>query len=129
MSNATLLHILIAVHTLIGAVSTASLVYLFVAAWKRKSPAQDHLLLFALIWPFVNLVLMSVNGMVCPMQDWAKMLTGQQAGWVRDIYWVPENWLRIVPWTYAPSYALGAALVFLRIRRKAPEPVPPRRPA
>jgi hypothetical protein len=115
MSDATLLHILIAVHTLIGAISTASLVYLFVAAWKSKNPTKDPLLVFALVWPFANLVLMALNGMVCPMQDWAKMLTGQHAGWVRDIYWIPESWLRIVPWTYGPSYALGAALVFGRL--------------
>jgi hypothetical protein len=40
--NALLLHILLAVHTLIGAVSTACLVTLFVAAWQGKSPASSR---------------------------------------------------------------------------------------
>ena len=117
MNAATLLHILMAVHTLIGVISTASLVYLFVAAWRRKSPLRDPFLAFALIWPFVNLVLMAINGMVCPLQDVAQTLTGQDSVWVRDIYWVPEDWLKVVPWTYSISYVTGAALVFWRASR------------
>ena len=127
MNSATLLHILMAVHTLIGAISTACLFYLYYAAWRGWHPAKDRLLLIALIWPLANLILMAVNGMVCPMQNWAQALTGQHAGWVRDIYWVPENWLRVVPWTFSIGYFTGAALVFWRAVRKAPStPAPPR---
>ena len=117
MDHSLLLHILIAVHTLIGAINTACLSYLPYAAWKRRSPATDRLLLFALIFPLANLILMAANGMACPLQDWAKALAGQQTGWVRDIYWVPERWLRIIPWTFPISYLVGAALVVGRASR------------
>lgn len=118
MNESTLLHILMAVHTLIGAVSTACLVYLFVAAWKGRSPAKDPFLAFALIWPLANLTLMAFNGMVCPLQDAARTLTGQEEGWVRDIYWVPEGWLKIIPWTYPAFYLAGVVLVFGRLWAK-----------
>jgi len=130
MNSATLLHILMAVHTLIGAISTFCLFYLYVAAWRRRDPRRDRVLLAALVWPFADLILMAVNGMVCPMQDWAQALSGQHAGWVRDIYWVPESWLRLVPWTYSVSYVLGAVLVFARIRKPpASKSAPPPHPA
>ena len=125
MDSALLLHLLIASHTLIGAISTGCLFYLYYAAWRGRHPAKDRLLLVALIWPLVNLILMAINGMVCPMQDWAQALSGQHAGWVRDIYWVPERWLRLVPWTYSTSYVLGAVLVFARIRKAPSAPAPP----
>jgi hypothetical protein len=118
----TLLHILMAVHTLIGAVSTFCLAYLCYAAFKRRSPASDKLLMCALIWPLVNLIAMAANGMVCPLQNAAQALAGQpdgqQAGWVRDMYWVPQSWLKLVPWTYGPSYLIGATLVWWRSQRK-----------
>ncbi len=119
MKTATLLHILIAVHTLIGALSTFCLFYLYFAAWKRRHPSKDKLLLLALVWPLANLILMAANGMVCPLQNAAQALSGQYTGWVRDIYWVPESWLQIVPWTFGPSYAIGAALVCLRASKSA----------
>ena len=125
MDNALLLHLLIASHTLIGAISTACLVYLYYAAWRGRNPAKDRLLLVALIWPLANLILMAVNGMVCPMQNWAQALSGQHTGWVRDIYWVPENWLRVVPWTFSIGYFTGAALVFWRVLKQASKPAPP----
>jgi hypothetical protein len=115
MNNTLLLHILIAVHTLIAAVSTASLFYLPYAAIKGHSPRHDGLLVVALVWPLANLILMTVNGWVCPMQDWAKDLTGGEAGWVRDIFWVPESWLRIVPWTFPIGSFVGVVLVFGRL--------------
>ncbi len=117
MKTVPLLHILVAVHTLIGAISTFCLFYLFWAAWKRRHPARDKLLLLALIWPLVNLILLACNGWVCPLQNAAQALSGQHAGWVRDIYLVPESWLRIVPWSYPLSYVVGAALVWWRARR------------
>ena len=131
MSDATLLHILIAVHTLIGAVNTACLFYLPYAAWKGRSPATDRLLQVALVFPLANLILMAANGMACPLQGWAQALAGGQTGWVRDIYLVPESWLRIVPWTFPLGYFAGAALVFGRvlIKRRASAPAPPRHPA
>ena len=95
------------------------------AAWRRRRPKADKLLIFALIWPCANLVLMAANGMVCPLQDWAQALSGQHEGWVRDIYWIPESWLRLVPWTYSTSYVLGLVLVFARIRKQASKPAPP----
>lgn len=112
-----LLHILIAVHTLIGAVSTFCLVYLYWAAWRRRRPSVDKLLIFALVWPLANLILMAANGMVCPLQNAAQVLMGQHGGWVRDIYLVPESWLKIIPWTYPIFYGLGAALVWWRASR------------
>jgi len=118
MKTATLLHILVAVHTLIGVVSMASLFYLPYAAWKRRSPAKDRLLLVALAWPFVNLALLYFNGWECPMQSWAKALSGQHTGWVRDMYWVPESWLKLVPWTYSIGYVAGVALLLWRLRPK-----------
>jgi hypothetical protein len=117
--TATLLHILMAVHTLIGAVSSASLAYLYYAAWKRRRPTKDWILLAALTWPCVNLTLLVANGWVCPMQTWAQALTGEHGRWVRDIYWVPERWLRLIPWTYGPSYLVGVAAVWWRIKRRA----------
>jgi len=131
VSDATLLHILIAVHTLIGAVNTACLFYLPYAAWKGRSPATDRLLQVALVFPLANLILMAANGMACPLQHWAQTLAGPHAGWVRDIYGVPESWLRIVPWSFPISYALGAALVFgrLLLKKRLSESVPPRHPA
>lgn len=111
--TATLLHILIAVHTLIGAISTACLVYLFWAAWHRRAPKADKVLVFALVWPLANLVLMAANGMVCPLQNAAQALAGS-SGWVRDIYWVPEDWLAVIPWIYPVFYAIGAAAAWLR---------------
>ncbi len=131
MDHSLLLHILMAVHTLIGAVNIACLFYLPYAAWKGHSPAGDRLLAFALLFPLANLILMAVNGMVCPMQGWAQGLTGQHTGWVRDIYLVPERWLRIIPWTFPIGYVLGAALVFgrLLLRKRASAPVPPPRRA
>lgn len=122
MKTATLLHILIAVHTLIGAVSTFCLFYLFFAAWKRRHPGKDRLVLLALVWPLANLILMAANGMVCPLQNAAQALVGQSQGWVRDIYFVPESWLKAVPWTYGPSYAIGAALVWWRASRPGASP-------
>ncbi|MDE2182398.1 MAG: hypothetical protein KGJ78_05200 [Alphaproteobacteria bacterium] len=110
-----LLHILIAVHTLIAAISTGALFYLLYAALKGHSPAKDPILLFALVWPLANLVILAANGWTCPMQNWAQDLTGQHAGWVRDIYWIPERWLRIVPWTYSLGYLAGVLLVFARL--------------
>jgi hypothetical protein len=109
-----LLHILMAVHTLIGAVSTFCLIYLFGAAYRRHRPKTDKLLIFALVWPLANLILMAANGWTCPLQNAAQVLIGQHAGWVRDIYLVPESWLRVVPWTYPIGYFLGAALVWWR---------------
>ncbi len=116
--TATLLHILIGLHTLIAAVSTACVVYLYFAAWQRRSPPSDRLLRLALIWPLANLLLMAANGMVCPLQNAAQSLLGQHGGWVRDIYLVPQSWLKVVPWTYGPSYLLGAALVWWRARNR-----------
>jgi hypothetical protein len=113
--TATLLHILMAVHTLIGAVSTACLCYLFWAAWRRKSPKTDKLLVFALAWPLLNLLAMATNGMACPLQNAAEALTGSH-GWVRDIYFVPEAWLAIIPVTYPAFYVLGVAAVWWRLR-------------
>ncbi len=115
--TATLLHILMAVHTLIGAVSTACLGYLFWAAWRRRSPKTDTFLIFALVWPLANLILMAANGMVCPLQNAAQALAGQPTLWVRDIYLVPEPWLRIIPWTYPIFYGLGAGMVWWRALR------------
>jgi hypothetical protein len=112
MDNSLLLHILIACHTLIGAINIACLFYLPYAAWKRRSPAKDRLLLVALVFPAANLILMAFNGMNCPMQGWASALTGHHDGWVRDVYWVPESWLRVVPWTFPIGYLVGAGLVF-----------------
>ena len=129
MNSATLLHILMAVHTLVGAISTFCLFYLYYAAFRHRNPRRDNVLLVALIWPLANLILMAVNGMVCPMQDWAQALSGQHQGWVRDIYWVPERWLRLVPWTYSTSYVLGVVLVFARIRKAPSTPAPPPRRA
>jgi len=123
----TLLHILRTVHTLIGAISTACLLYLYYAAWRRHRPSADKLLIVALVWPLANLIAMAANGMVCPLQNAAHVLVGQTGlagqtgGWVRDIYLVPESWLRIIPWTYPIAYGLGAALVFWRARLKPPE--------
>lgn len=114
--TATLLHILILLHTLIAAVSTACLVYLYYAAWRCRNPRSDRILCFALIWPAVNLVLMAAGGMVCPLQIAAQSLAGQGPGWVRDIYLIPESWLAIIPWTYPIFYGLGAALVWRRSR-------------
>jgi len=128
MDNTLLLHILIASHTLIGALNIVFLLYLPYAAWKRRSPAKDRLLLVALLFPLVNLILMAFNGMRCPMQGWAQALSGPGTGWVRDIYWVPESWLRIVPWTFPISYLLGAGLVFGRLTKKASAPAPPPHP-
>ena len=119
MGNTTLLHILMVVHTLIAAASTAALVYLYYAAWKGRSPRTDMLLLAALIWPFVNLALLLANGWECPMQSWAKALTGEHTGWVRDMYFVPQSWMAFVPWTYGPFYLFGAALVFGRALARA----------
>jgi hypothetical protein len=113
--TATLLHILMAVHTLIGAVSTACLVYLAWAAWHRRRPAADKLLVFALAWPLANLTLMAVNGMACPLQNAAQALTGTHT-WVRDIYWVPQSWLSVIPWTYPIGYALGVLAVWARAK-------------
>ena len=115
--TATLLHILMAVHTLIGAISTACLVYLFWAAGRRKSPKTDRVLLFALVWPAANLILMAANGMACPLQNAAQALAGVHTGWVRDMYWVPERWLAVVPWTYPIFYFTGIALVWWRARK------------
>lgn len=114
--TATLLHILMAVHTLIGAVSTACLAYLYWAAWRRHRPGADKLLVFALAWPLANLILMALNGMACPLQNAAQALAGTHA-WVRDIYWVPQSWLSVIPWTYPIGYALGVAAVWARSRR------------
>jgi hypothetical protein len=111
--TATLLHILMAVHTLIGAVSTASLVYLYWAAWRRHRPGADKLLVFALAWPLANLTQMALNGMACPLQNAAQALAGTHA-WVRDIYWVPQSWLSVIPWTYPIGYGLGVAAVWAR---------------
>lgn len=121
---ATLLHILMAVHTLIGIISTACLVYLYYAAWRGRRPGRDKLLMVALIWPLANLVLMAANGMVCPLQNAAQALVGQAGagqagGWVRDMYWVPQSWLRIIPYTYGPSYLIGTILVLWRARISA----------
>ena len=114
--TATLLHILIALHTLIAAVSTACLVYLYYAAFLRLHPHGRPILWFALLWPAINLALMVANGMVCPLQIAAQNLAGQGHGWVRDIYLIPENWLAVIPWTYPIFYGLGAALVWWRSR-------------
>ena len=120
----TLLHILRTVHTLIGAISTACLAYLYYAAWRRRRPTSDKLLIVALVWPLANLILMAANGMVCPLQNAAQVLVGQTGlagqtgGSVRDIYLVPESWLRIIPWTYPIAYAVGAAAVWWRGRVK-----------
>jgi hypothetical protein len=114
MKTATLLHILLTVHTLIAAASIFCLFYLYYSAWKGHHPSKDKLLLLALVWPFVNLIVLTCNGWVCPLQNAAQALTGEHAAWVRDIYWVPESWLRVVPWTYGSSYAIGAALVWWR---------------
>lgn len=122
MKTVPLLHILIAVHTLIGAVSTVCLFYLYFAAWKRRHPSKDKLLWLALVWPLVNLIVMAANGMVCPLQNAAQALTGQHTTWVRDIYLVPESWLKIIPWTYGPSYLLGAALVWWRSTKLSSRP-------
>jgi hypothetical protein len=124
--NILLLHILMAVHTLIGAVSIFCLVYLYFAAWKGTRPGAGKLLVFALIWPLANLVLMALNNMACPLQNAAQALA-DSSGHVRDIYFVPENWLRIVPWTYGPSYLIGAGLLFWRLRTAAKSAPPPRR--
>jgi len=113
--SALLLHILMALHTLIGVVSTFCLFYLYYAAWKRRRPAEDKLLVFALLWPLANLVLLAANGMVCPLQNAAQALAGQ-SGHVRDMYFVPESWLRLVPWTYGPGFLVGAALLWRRAR-------------
>lgn len=118
--TATLLHILIGLHTLIAAVSTACLGYLYYAAWRCKNPYSDRILCFALLWPAVNLVLMAANSMVCPLQIAAQSLTGQHGGWVRDIYLIPESWLAIIPWTYPLFYGLGAVLVWGRRPRSRP---------
>jgi hypothetical protein len=116
VNSGTLLHILMALHTLIAAATTFALVYLCYAALKRRRPAADRILLFALTWPLANLILMALNGMVCPLQNAAQALSGEPGGWVRDLYWIPESWLRIIPYTFGPSYALGAALVWWRGR-------------
>jgi len=133
MNNATLLHILIAVHTLVALVSMASLIYLPYAAVKGHSPARDRFLLFALLWPLANLILIAANGMVCPMQSWAQDLSGEHTRWVRDIYFVPERWLGTVPWTYPAGYLLGVALVFGRLwwpaTKRASKSAPPRHQA
>jgi hypothetical protein len=123
----TLLHILMAVHTLIGAVSTGCLVCLYWAAWHRKTPKTDKILVFALAWPLANLTLMALNGMACPLQNAARVLAGSHGIWVRDMYLVPESWLRIVPWTYPIEYVIGVAAVFWRMR-KAKNPETNRRP-
>ena len=115
MDNSLLLHILMGVHTLIGAVNVVCLVYLPYAAFKRRSPARDGWLLAALILPGLNLILMAANGMACPLQGVAQTLAGGQTGHVRDMYLVPESWLAVVPWTFPIGYALGVALVFGRI--------------
>lgn len=115
----TLLHILVAVHTLVAAVSTSCLVYLFLGAWKRRSPRKDLFLRFALAWPLLNWVLLLANSMECPMQSWAKDLAGVQDGWVRDLYLVPESWIAWVPWTYGSSYVIGTCLVFWRQKKRA----------
>jgi len=117
--TATLLHILIAVHTLIGAISTGCLFYLGWAAWRRHTPKTDKLLVFALAWPLLNLTLMALNGMTCPLQNAAQALSGAH-GWVRDIYGVPQAWLRLIPWTYPIGYGLGAIAVTLRATRPHP---------
>jgi hypothetical protein len=128
MDTDTLLQILIASHSLIAVLSTASLCYLYYAAYRGLSPARDGLLAIALIWPLLNLVILATHGWVCPMQEWAEDLAGRHGHWVRDMYWLPESWLRLVPWTYGPFYAVGAALVFARLwlkkRRAAPCPPP-----
>lgn len=115
--TATLLHILIAVHTLIGATSTACLLYLYYAAWQGKRPGHDKWLVFALTWPLANLIVMAANGMVCPLQNAAQALAGVHGTWVRDIYLVPQSWLQVIPWTYPAFYLLGAGLIGWRMRR------------
>ena len=130
MNTGTLLHILIASHTLIALLSTASLCYLYYAAWRGLTPARNWLLLIALCWPLMNLILLAANGWVCPMQSWAQNLTGEHGHWVRDMYWLPERWQKLVPWTYGPFYVVGAALVFARLwlkRRRAAFAPPPHR--
>jgi len=122
MSNATLLHILIAVHTLIVALAYASLFYVFYAALKRHSPLKDKLLLAALVWPWLDFFLLAANGMECPLQNLARQLAGQTTGWVRDVYWVPQSWLRQIPWTFGVPYVIGAALVFWRASRPGASP-------
>lgn len=122
--TATLLHILVAVHTLIGAVSTLCLAYLYYAAWRRLHPLRDKILVFALAWPLANLVIMAANGMVCPLQNAALALSGTHGGWVRDIYLVPQGWLRAIPFTYPAFYLVGAGLVSWRARKQTDRPGP-----
>lgn len=117
MNNAILLHILTAVHTLLFALTFASLFYIFWAAWKRRNPRNDWLLLVCLVWPWVDLVFLLANGMECPLQSVAKELTGQRTGWVRDIYWLPESWIRHIPNIHGIVYWIGTILVFVRMRR------------
>ncbi|MBU6298461.1 MAG: hypothetical protein KGJ79_02645 [Alphaproteobacteria bacterium] len=111
MTNATLLHILIASHTLIAALSVASVAYVYYAALAKRHRAKDTLLVLALLWPAAIVALLFANGMQCVMQMWAKQLTGQHTGWVRDIYWLPESWVRLVPPVFTSLYALGIALL------------------
>ena len=47
MGSALLLHLLIASHTLIGAISTACLFYLYYAAWRGRHPANAERIAFA----------------------------------------------------------------------------------
>jgi len=125
--TATLLHILIALHTLIAALSTGCLFYLYFAAFRRKHPAEDRLLAFALLWPLANILLMAANGMACPLQNAAQTLSDTPGVWVRDIYLVPESWLALVPWTYPAFFCLGAVLVFRRAQPTSKSAPPPRR--
>lgn len=115
--TAFLLHILMAVHTLIGAFSTLCLFYLYYAGLRRLRPRGNKLLTVALIWPLANLILMAANGMACPLQNAAQALAGQNTGWVRDMYFIPARWLAIVPYTYGPAYLIGAGLVWWRAGR------------
>lgn len=95
MSDDLKLHLIKGFHTLVVALSTLAVIYIFYCAFLKTS---WHVLLgIAMAYPLAICIGRLLNGRECILQTWAKKLQGIEEGWAPDIYFLGQNLaLRVV---------------------------------
>jgi len=105
---------LMAAHLVIVIIAVAAIAYALLRGATGLVP-DDAPLWISLAIPAAIGLGRFANGVECILQTWAKRLRGVNAGWARDILWLPESWARAIPPLFTPLYLFAAGLVMGRL--------------